>query len=113
MAVNQKYDRADSLSMPVANGTLAGVPVFVGSLAGTTRTPEGEGVGNAEGFATVDFVGAYEFTVTGALTPGAPVYRVTADGTLNAAATGAVLWGYALTTKGSGSGLATVRPARI
>lgn len=112
MAKNQVFDRADSVSLPVPADTAAGVPLFVGDLAGTTRTAEGTG-GNAENYATVDLVGAYEFTVTGALTPGAKVYRVTADGTLNAAATGAVLWGYSLTTKGSGSGLATVRPARI
>ncbi len=112
MATNQKFDHADSVSLPVPAGTLTGVPVFVGDLAGTTRTKEAEG-GNASGFATVDLVGAYEFTVTGAVTPGAKVYRVTADGTLNASATGAVLWGYSLTTKGSGAGLATVRPARI
>lgn len=112
MAINQKFDRGDSLSLPVATDTVAGVAVFVGDLPGTTRTDEGTD-GNAAGFATVDLVGCYEQTVTGALTPGAKVYRVTADGTLNAAATGAVLWGYSLTTKGSGSGLATVRPARI
>lgn len=112
MATNQKFNRADSMSLPVADGTLAGVPVFVGDLPGTTRTAEGEG-GNANLFATVDLVGAYQFTVTGALTPGAKVYRVTADGTLNASATSAVLWGYSLTTKGAPAGLATVRPARV
>lgn len=111
MATNQKYDKANSLSLPVPDGTLAGAPVLVGALCGTARTKEGEG-GNADNFATVDLEGAYEFTVTGALTVGQAVY-ITSGGALTATSTGNTLWGYALTAKGSGSGLATVRPARI
>lgn len=122
MASNQKFDRGDSLSLPVATGTLAGAPVLVGALAGTTRTKEGslEGgtstvkstSGNLAGFATVDLVGCYEFTVTGALSPGTAVY-ITSGGALTATSTSNTLWGYSVTTKGSGSGLATVRPARV
>lgn len=122
MASNQKFDYGDSLSLPVATGTLSGVAVLVGALSGTTRTKEGslEGgtatlrssAGQLAGFATVDLVGCYEQTVTGALTPGTAVY-ITAGGALTATLTGNTLWGYALTTKGAGSGLATVRPARV
>lgn len=111
MAKNQVFDRGDSVSLPVPADTAAGVPVVIGSFVGTTRTAEGTG-GNAENYATVDLVGCYEFTVTGALTPGTPVY-ITSGGALTATATSNTLWGYSLTTKGSGNGLATVRPARI
>lgn len=118
MATNQKYDRAESVSLPVADGTVSGKAVIVGGFAGTTRTKEGDG-GNADNFATVDLVGAYEQTVTGALIPGQAVYMTgTPDGSgllqaaLTATATNNTLWGYSLTTKGSGAGLATIRPKR-
>jgi hypothetical protein len=119
MATNQKFDRAESLSLPVPSGTASGVAVLVGALCGTTRTKEADG-GNATGFASVDLVGAYEQTVAGALKPGQAIYMIgTPDangllaGGLTATSTSNTLWGYSLTTKGSGSGLATVRPARI
>ena len=119
MATNQKFDRGDSLSLPVPSGTTAGVFVLVGALCGVTRTKEGEG-GNATGFATVDLVGPYEVSVTGALKPGTAVYMIgTPDGNgllagaLTATSTSNTLVGYSLTTKGSGAGLATVRPARV
>ena len=111
MATNQRYDKADVVSLPVPDGTVAGAPVLVGALPGTARTAEGTG-GNADNYASVDLVGAYEFTVTGALTPGAAVY-ITSGGALNVTSSGNTLWGYSLTTKGSGAGLATVRPARV
>jgi hypothetical protein len=111
MAKNQIFDQADSVSLPVAADTASGVAVMVGALAGTTRCAEGTG-GNPDGYATVDLVGAYEQTVTGALTPGAAVY-ITSGGALNTTASGNTLWGYSLTTKGSGAGLATIRPARV
>ena len=122
MSLNQKWDAGDSLSLPVATGTLPGVPVMVGALAGTTRTAEGSvdggsanlrsQAGELAGFAAVDLIGCYEQTVSGALTPGTAVY-LTPGGALTGTATGNTLWGYALTTKGAGSGLATVRPARV
>jgi hypothetical protein len=111
MATNQKYDKGSSLSLPVPADTASGAPVLVGALCGTTRCAEGEG-GNAANYATVDLEGAYEFTVAGALTPGVAVY-ITSGGALTATSTSNTLWGYSLTTKGSGSGLATVRPARV
>lgn len=122
MAGNQKFDQGDSLSLPVATGTLAGAAVLVGALPGTTRTKEGslEGgtatlrssAGQLAGFATVDLVGCYVQTVTGAVAVGAPVY-ITAGGVLTATLTGNTLWGYALTPTGAGPGPATVRPARV
>lgn len=113
MALNQKFDSADSFSVPVPADTAAGVPLLIGAgnVPGTTRTKEGEG-GNVDGFATVDFAGAYEFTVTGTLTVMQPVY-ITAGGAMTATSTSNTLWGFALTAKGSGSGLATVRPAKV
>lgn len=120
MSTNQISDRGDSLTLPVPSGTASGKPVLVGALKGFTRTPEGEGVGNADGFATVDLVGCYETLVTGALKVGTPIYMVgTADGngllagTLTATSTDNTLFGTSLTVKGSGSGLATVRPVRV
>jgi hypothetical protein len=119
MATNQKFDRADSVSLPVPAETPAGVFVRVGALAGVTRAAEGTG-GNPEGYATVDLVGAYVVPVSGALTPGQSVFMTgTPDGNgllagpLTATASGNTLVGASLTTKSSGSGLATVRPARI
>lgn len=117
MATNQVYDHGDSLSLPVPADTASGVAVLVGELAGFTRNAEGEG-GNDAGTATVDLVGCYEVTVDGALTPGAPVYMIGTPaggllaGALTATSTGNTLFGHSLTTKGSGSGLATVRPKR-
>ncbi len=111
MATNQIYDHGDSVSLPVPADTAAGVPVLVGAFVGFTRTAEGTG-GNAENFATVDLVGCYEYAVTGALTPGTAVY-ITAGGALTATSTSNTLFGYSLTTKGSGSGPATIRPARV
>ena len=120
MATNQVYDYGNSISLPVPDGTLSGQPVVVGALCGTARTTEGQG-GNADNFATVDLVGPYQFTVIGALKPGQAVYIAgtpDANGlltatTLTATVGSNILWGYSLTTKSSGSGLATVRPARI
>lgn len=118
MATNQVYDHGDSLSLPVPDDTASGVAVLVGELAGFTRTAEGEG-GNVAGNATVDLVGCYEVTVTGALKPGTQVYMAgTPDsdgllaGTLTATSTDNTYFGVSVTTKGSGSGLATVRPKR-
>lgn len=119
MATNQRFDRVDSLTLTVADGLAAGKPVIVQDFCGTTRTPEGEGVGVAALEAVVDLVGAYEQTVVGALTPGQKVYMVGTPssgylaGTLTATSTDNTHWGYALTTKGSGSGLATVRPRAV
>jgi hypothetical protein len=112
MATNQTYDRAESLSAPVADNTLVGKPVLVGALPGTTRTAEGEG-GNPNLFATVDFVGAYVHDVTGAVaTWGLPIY-ITPGGALDIASSGNTLWGYSLGTKGAGTGPLLVRPARV
>jgi hypothetical protein len=118
MATNQKFDRAESINLPVPTGTGSGVAVVCGRLCGTTRTKEAEG-GNVTGEATVDLVGAYEQTVTGALKVGQAVYMTgTPDGNgllaaaLTATSTSNTLWGTAITAKGSGSGLATVRPDR-
>lgn len=120
MATNQRYDRVDSFTLPVADGCPAGVAVISGtSFCGVTRAPEGEGVGVGALEAIVDMVGGYELTVTGATTPGTPIYMTgtPTNGYLQAALTTTsstnTLWGYALTTKGSGSGLATCRPRAV
>lgn len=119
MATNQIYDNTDSIVLPVAADTAAGKPVMVGDFCATTRTPEGEGVSVGDLEATCDLVGGYEQTVTGALTVGQKVYMTgTPSGgflsaALTATATDNTHWGYAITAKGSGSGLAIVRPRKI
>lgn len=119
MATNQVFDNADSVSLPVPAGTEPGVAVLVGGLKGVTRTKEGTG-GNAAGKATVDLVGAYRLQVTGALKPGTPVYMAGSPdgdgllaGSLTATSTSNTLFGHSLSTKGSGSGPATIRVARV
>lgn len=113
MARNEVLRDADHLSLPVADGTKAGVPVKVGGLVGVTQTTEGDG-GNPDGFATVWTKGAHRLPVGsgGALTIGAPVY-ITSAGALSPTASGNDLFGYALEAKPSGAATIVVRIARV
>lgn len=113
MSRNEVYRDADHLSLPVPADTPSGTPVIVGSLVGITQTAEGEG-GNADGYATVWRKGGHTVPVTGAITAvGQPVYIPTAGGALTATVSTNVIWGYALATKGSGTGPLTVAIARV
>lgn len=120
MATNQRYDRADSIVLPVPTDTPSGAAVISGNFKGTTRTPEGEGVGIDAGEATVDLVGAYSIAVTGAVTyVGQPIYMTGTPSSnklaaaLTATSTDNTLWGYSLATKGSGTAALLVRPAQV
>lgn len=113
MARNEVSRDADHLSLPVPANTPSGTPVIVGSLPGITQTAEGKG-GNAAGHATVWRKGAHEVPVAGAIAAvGTPVYIPPAGGGLTATATGNTIWGYALATKGAGTGPLAVAIARV
>lgn len=108
MATNVHYAKGDNLSLPVPADTASGAPVRVGSLNGVAMTKEGEG-GNPDGSASVQLVGVFDVTVTGAVTNvGDPVY-ITSAGALNVTATDNSLWGHALATKGAAAGDIPVR----
>lgn len=106
MATNVHYAKGDNLSLPVPAGTASGAPVRVGSLNGVAMTKEGEG-GNPSGSASVQLVGVFDVTVTGAVSNvGDPVYI--AAGALNVTNTNP-LFGHALATKGAAAGVIPVR----
>lgn len=108
MATNVHYAKGDNLSLPVPTGTNSGAPVRVGSLNGVAMTTRGEG-GNPSGSASVQLVGVFDVSVTGAVANvGDPVY-ITSGGALDVTATGNSLWGHALATKGAAAGVIPVR----
>lgn len=113
MATNVIFEDGNNLSLPVAQGTQAGDPVLVGAdltsgLVGIALTDEGGGVGNADGYASVQLEGVVDISVTGAVTVvGAPVY-ITAANVVNVTNTN-VLYGHALETKGASASVIRVR----
>lgn len=116
MALNQIHPKADHLSFPVPAGTKAGEPRRVGILnvvaevnvATAEGTPDYLSGQNLEGRASTNQRGSWLLTVAGALTEGQAVYIKT-DNTLTATATGAFLFGAAVSTKGAGAGTAVVK----
>lgn len=114
MALNEIFKRADHLSLPVPTDVPAGSPVRVGSMNGFTETPEGAGVGNINGYASINFVGAFKVDVAGALTPGQVVYINPTTRALTAAAgTGNFTFGTSLVTKGTGTAPAVIAVAKF
>lgn len=107
MATNFVYKDAESLSLPVPDGTVSGDPVIVGSLVGVAETDKGAG-GNSVDNATVRMKGAANLAVgtTTALDVGDPVYIVKSSGALTTTDnTGAnPIFGYALEPKGTTAG---------
>lgn len=109
---NAVINQATKLSLPVPADTASGAPVKVGSLIGVCATKEGEG-GNADGYASVWREGAFDLSVTGAITAvGQPVY-ITSSNTLTATAGSDTLFGYALETKGAAAGVIRVALAQV
>lgn len=121
MALNEVFKEGNHLSLPVPDGTLAGKALRIGVLNAVAETDEGGttavvngitqitgGVGNADNFASLSLVGAWELDVTGALTVGQAVY-ITGANVLTATATGNFLFGAALRAKGSGTGPVVVK----
>lgn len=125
MSTNEVFRDAESLSLPVPNGTASGSPVRIGTFSATTGInlngvtetktgaagePDG---GNATGYASVRLKGAYKLAVstTTTLAVGDPVY-ITSANVLTPVATSNALYGHALTPKGATAGqLVTVRIA--
>jgi len=117
VALNEVFKEGIALSLPVPDGTLSGKPLRIGVLNAVAQTDEGGttavvngitqitgGVGNADNFASVSLVGAWELDVAGAVaTVGQAIY-IKSDNTLTATATGNFLFGAALRTKGTGTG---------
>lgn len=107
MAKNNVFPWTRSRSLPVADGTVSGSPVIVGSLVGVALTDKAtttnRGGGNAVGEATVALDGAWTLPVTTVTTAavGAPIYIIAATGVLTPVASGNVLFGYALKAKGA------------
>lgn len=108
MAKNEVFKAANHLSLPVPADTPSGKAVRVGVLNGFTETPEGEGVGNIEGYASLNLEGAFKVDVTGTLTVGQVVY-ITPAGVLTATAAGNFVFGASLRAKGTGVGPSVVR----
>jgi len=108
MAKNNVFAWTRSRSLPVADGTVSGSPVIVGSLVGVALTNKGGG-GNAATDATVALDGAWDLPVTTTTTidVGGIVYIIAATGVLTPVATANVVFGYALEAKGAAA--ATIR----
>lgn len=66
MALNEVFKLGQYISLPVPNGVKSGEPVRVGVLNAVATTDEGGGVGNAEGYASVDLSGAHKHIIPGA-----------------------------------------------
>jgi predicted RecA/RadA family phage recombinase len=106
MAKNKHFEDTGTLYLPVISGTVSGDPVCVGLLPGVAVTDR-----DSNNSATVDCEGTYDLSVTGAIASvGLPVWINPASHALTvAAATGLVVFGVALATKGSGAGVIPVR----
>lgn len=107
MALNEIHKEGAHLSLPVATGAKSGSPARVGILNVVLEVDEGDGQ-NIAGRASTNQHGSWLLPVTGALTEGQAVYIKT-DNTLTAVATGAFLFGAAVSVKGAGAGNAVVR----
>ncbi len=117
MALNEVFKEGNHLSLPVPDGTISGKPLRIGILNAVAETDEGGatavvngitqttgGIGNADNFASLSLVGAWELDVVGAVaTVGKEIY-ITGANVLTATSTGNFLFGAALRTKGTGTG---------
>lgn len=110
MATNEYFKVGHNVSLPVPTGTESSQPFRLGALNGVTQTDAGDG-GNADTHASVKLDGAHWLDVSGAIEPGGVVY-VSGEGTsvtLHAAsAAGRLVFGVALTSKGTGVGKVAV-----
>lgn len=116
MALNEVFKEANHLSLPVPDGTLSGKPLRIGILNAVAETDEGGqtvvvngitqntgGVGNADNFASLSLVGAWNLPVVGAVAAVGQAIYIKTDNTLTATALGNFLFGAALRTKGTGT----------
>jgi predicted RecA/RadA family phage recombinase len=84
MAKNQVYHEARRFPVPVPVGVVSGDPVVVGELAGVALNSRQD-----DGTITLETQGAYELTVTGAVTLGAAIYAIVAGGLVTGLTTSA------------------------
>lgn len=117
MALNEVFKEGNHLSLPVPDGTVSGKPLRIGILNAVAETDEGGatvvvngitqisgGIGNADNFASLSLVGAWELDVAGAVAAVGQAIYIKSDNTLTATATGNFLFGASLRTKGTGTG---------
>lgn len=117
MALNEVFKEGNHLSLPVPDGTVSGKPLRIGILNAVAETDEGGatvvvngitqisgGIGNADNFASLSLVGAWELDVAGAVAAVGQAVYIKSDNTLTATATGNFLFGASLRTKGTGTG---------
>lgn len=103
MALNQVYDDAESLSLPVEAGVESGDPVLVGDIPGVALTDR-----DADGNATVRLAGAFELEVKGVGTSGnsaidvGAILHMQSNGDINKKTDSGKRFGYALGAVGSG-----------
>ena len=97
MALNQVYDEADPLKVPVPEGTESGDPVLIGKLPGTALTDRGD-----DGEATVKFGGGFRHPVTGkngesnsAVAVGDAIF-IDNEGALSKTSSGGTLYGFVM-----------------
>lgn len=121
-----------AVSLPVPAGTRAGAPVKVGGFIGVCATDRTEvvngkqfgGVGNPDGYASVDVDGCFALSVPEAVAAaGTAIYIVAADNTLTTTAGGNTLFGHTRpvidkgvatgATKAGGAGTVNVQLVRI
>lgn len=104
MSLNQVYDDAHQLEVPVPEGTESGEALLVGVIPGVAQTDR-----NAAGEATVRFKGAFRLAVvskegeTNKTTAVGDAIFITGAGVLEKKSSGNTLFGYALETIGSGA----------
>jgi predicted RecA/RadA family phage recombinase len=99
MARTEVFRHADSLTLPVPAGALAGEPVAVGALVGILETSR-----DAAGNATVIMRGGHPVTCPDAVASvGLALYITPARAITTTVGTN-VLFGYSLATKGAGAG---------
>jgi predicted RecA/RadA family phage recombinase len=116
MAINEVYNKAESLVLPVGSTIKSGWPVVVGTLSGVAELDAYTGA-DAATYTTVKFNGAFRFDMSGtaitplatlqgqALTVGQAVY-ITSGGVLTTVATSNTLFGHAIRAKSATTAVA-------
>lgn len=117
MAINEVYNKAESLVLPVGSTIKSGWPVVVGTLTGVAEVDAYTG-SDSSTYATVKFNGAFRFDMSAAspiaplatlqgqsLTVGQAVY-ITSGGVLTTTSTSNTLFGHAIRAKSATTAVA-------
>lgn len=99
MATNQYLEQARWITLPVPSSTLSGQPVVSGDIPGVAQLDAAP-----DNTTTVDTGGAYNLTVTGAVSTVGTILYATVDGggvvtAISTTASGNKRYGYALATQ--------------